>query len=383
MAVAVILIVAFSAPPQSHDGDSGRNSPQLSELKGETFRNRAEVESRINDELKSPRYKRLRTRLKEFDWELNRPDSSSNPGGNAPGWFRRFVRWLFGGGRGNNSAPAGPSSGGTGIAFGGLAGLFWPFVWGLLAVGLLIIIALLIKAAAVRNSDPNRKRIRVDADTEAIAPTTPPGEIPSDEYMHRALQFAEQGDHRRALRQLVLGGMSWIERAGLIRFRRGLTNRDYVRAVYRRVEQRQQFAGIILDFERVFFGRRDATAENFEEALASYRAAFGKAADPAKIAEEQQREREAEAERRRQELHREQNEKPAPTAAPQPTQRRLALPSEAVQATTEETELSDVFDELTGDAANSVVGSVDPEPPTGDQLPPSGPPPRRSDGGQQ
>jgi len=340
VAVALILIAAFA--PQSNDGVSDQPMPPLSELQGERFRERSEVRSKIREELQSPRYKRLRTRLKRFDWELNRSDTSKTRSGNPPGWFRRFLRWLFGGG-GNKTPTTVPSGSTPSIGFGGFAA-FWPVVWVVLGIGLLIIIAIVIKAAAVKNSDANRNRIRVDADTEAIAPTTPPGELPSDEYMHRAMQFAEQGDHRRALRQLVLGGMSWIERAGLIRFRLGLTNRDYVRAVYRRVEQRRQFAGIILDFERVFFGRRDATAENFEECLASYRNAFGEPADAAKIAAERARQREAEVARRREELRR--------GSASTGTQLAPPLPSSGSATATAQADPTDRSDHLAPEAGD-------------------------------
>ena len=160
-------------------------------------------------------------------------------------------------------------------------------VWCLLGIVLAVIVAYIIKSAAVRVGDESeRRRLAGQLDSDALQPSTPPGEIPSDEYMHRAIEFAREGDHRRALRQLVLGGMSWIERAGLIRFRKGLTNRDYVRAVYRREQQRRRFAGIILDFEKVYFGRRDASEDQFQECLADYKSAFGQPLDAETAARE-------------------------------------------------------------------------------------------------
>lgn len=346
MTIALILTTAIALQTSDKPSERpDRSLPQLSDMKGEQFRDRTEVRTRISEELQSPRYKRLRTRFKKFDWKRNRQVDNNTAGGN-PGWFRRILRWLFGTGRTRATPPGGGGQSGSNlpsVGFGGV-GAFWAIVWVLLGICLIIIIALVIKAAAVKNSDANKKRIRVSTEDDAIAPTTPPGEIPSDEYMHRALQLAEEGDHRRAIRQLVLGGMSWIERAGLIRFRRGLTNRDYIRAVYRRAEQRQQFAGIILDFERVFFGRRDATPENFEECLASYQNAFGQAPDAAKIAEERKRQQEAEAARRRDELRK--SAPPATTMAAS-----VARPPTRDSATaTVETGQPDFFDELAGEA---------------------------------
>ncbi|MFM7055580.1 MAG: hypothetical protein ACKO2P_01520 [Planctomycetota bacterium] len=63
--------------------------------------------------------------------------------------------------------------------------------------------------------------------------TAPPGELPAATYEGRARRYAADGNYRMAIRELLLGSMSWIERAGLIRYRRGLTNRDYVRCVCR------------------------------------------------------------------------------------------------------------------------------------------------------
>lgn len=171
--------------------------------------------------------------------------------------------------------PTSGSSTGSGFSLGSV-GIGTLIVWIILGILILILAAIIIRSAALRRSHGKGQSPTASAlDVDSIELNTPPGEIPADEYMHRAMQLANQGDHRRALRQLVLGGMSWIERAGLIRFRKGLTNRDYVRAVYRRAEQRKRFQGIVLNFEKVYFGRRTADEEQFEQCLERYRHAFG------------------------------------------------------------------------------------------------------------
>jgi hypothetical protein len=68
--------------------------------------------------------------------------------------------------------------------------------------------------------------------------------------------------------------MSWTERAGLIRYRQGLTNRDYLRAVRRRPPSREALAAIVGSFEQLYFGRRRATADGFSACLARYREGF-------------------------------------------------------------------------------------------------------------
>jgi len=108
----------------------------------------------------------------------------------------------------------------------------------------------------------------------ALSPRTPPGERPASVYLKRALSLAEAGDFRGALRQLLLGAMSWTERKNLIRFRQGLTNRDYLRALRRRPTQRQGLQAVVEEFEKVYFGRRPATAARFERVLPGYRHGF-------------------------------------------------------------------------------------------------------------
>jgi hypothetical protein len=113
----------------------------------------------------------------------------------------------------------------------------------------------------------------------AFDPSTPPGERPASVYLKRALALAEAGDFRGALRQLLLGAMSWTERRNLIRFRKGLTNRDYLRALRRRPTQHQGLQGVVVEFEKVYFGRRAATADRFQRVLPGYREGFEKEDD--------------------------------------------------------------------------------------------------------
>ena len=279
--LALIIIATLQTTaekPVANTTTPPSQSVELSEVH-ETFMDDTRVDRAFEDELNKPAYKRLRTKLKRFEMgEVEVPRIT------APGWWRRFWTWVGSWFKTGRTVPGG----GGGWTFGGFSG-GTVIVWVLVGILLAVIVAFIIKSASVRIADENeRKRVASDLDTDAIQPSTPPGEIPSDEYMHRAMELAREGDHRRALRQLVLGGMSWIERAGLIRFRKGLTNRDYVRAVYRREQQRKQFAGIILNFERVYFGRREASDEQFQKCLTEYKDAFGKMLDAETALKQQQ-----------------------------------------------------------------------------------------------
>jgi len=174
--------------------------------------------------------------------------------------------------------------GGAGAGGGGVGSL----ASGLLYLIVILAVAFLIGLIAWTIARHWKKKDADDLDDlldeEAIMPSTPPGEHPSAEYLHRAMALAEQGDHRGAIRQLLLGCMSWIERHGLIRYRKGLTNRDYLRAVYRRPTQREGMDGIITQFERIYFGRRDATADRFNRSLSGFQSGFEKDEGEAELA---------------------------------------------------------------------------------------------------
>jgi hypothetical protein len=149
----------------------------------------------------------------------------------------------------------------------------------LVLVGLVIaaLVGLLIWAIVKYSGDKDDDGKDADFGDEtglALSPRTPPGERPASVYLKRALSLAEAGDFRGALRQLLLGAMSWTERKNLIRFRQGLTNRDYLRALRRRPTQRQGLQAVVVEFEKVYFGRRPATAARFERVLPGYRHGF-------------------------------------------------------------------------------------------------------------
>ncbi|WP_339732417.1 DUF4129 domain-containing protein [uncultured Gimesia sp.] len=97
-------------------------------------------------------------------------------------------------------------------------------------------------------------------------------------YLERAKTIAQTGDYHNAIIQLIYGSMSFIERAGWIRFRKGLTYRDYLRAARPHGLPGDSFRQIIRTYEPLGFGRREATREHFESTLQYYESAFQKKA---------------------------------------------------------------------------------------------------------
>lgn len=105
-----------------------------------------------------------------------------------------------------------------------------------------------------------------------------PAESEVSIYLERAKALAQTGDYHNAIIQLIYGSMSYIERAGWIRFRKGLTYRDYLRAARPHGLPGDSFRQIIRTYEPLGFGRREATREHFENTLGYYESAFHKKA---------------------------------------------------------------------------------------------------------
>ena len=186
-----------------------------------------------------------------------------------------FFEWLFTPSNPNRTTTTRTSkpAGAAGTLTFGLSQIVL-YIAIIITLGILIwLIAMVVKSSDGRKRSMDRSFLNQDDDA-ILNPAIPPGELAASTYESRALRFAADGDFRSAIRELLLGSMSWIERAGLIRFRKGLTNRDYIRAVWRQTERRDAYFNTALEFEKVYFGRRDATQEMFQHCLASFRGAF-------------------------------------------------------------------------------------------------------------
>jgi hypothetical protein len=197
--------------------------------------------------------------------EFARLARGEEPSQNAPEWLLRFFRWLRrlfeGGDDGTEVEPSALP-----------AFLRVPILLGVL----LVVVLFLVKAL----SSARRRRSAAAEDASsaaaAAAPGSAPGEIDPEEYWRRALEHGGSGRYRDGIRELLLGAMSDAERRGSIRYRRGLTNRDYVYAL--RGPARLSFGSIASAFERVFFGRLEATPESYEECRREYQKSFRGAA---------------------------------------------------------------------------------------------------------
>jgi hypothetical protein len=204
------------------------------------------VKQALEATLSQPEFERLKAR-------------SENEAEDAPEWLQKFFRWLLTLFEGE--ATTEERAGST----------LPPFVrLPILAGVLFVVVFLLVKAL----SSARRRGRAPDEDSPGgtVLPSAAPSEIEPEEYWQRALEHGERRHFREGIRELLLGAMSATERRGAIRYRRGLTNRDYLHAT--RGPARLSFSSIASTFERVYFGRREATSEAFRDCCREYQKSF-------------------------------------------------------------------------------------------------------------
>ncbi len=183
-----------------------------------------------------------------------------------------FFSWIFSGLRSPTTPTTPASSSASDFNLLGFADLLTTLAIIAVVAILVVIIVMIIKSIDAKKQ---KKESLLSELADVLSDVvTPPGELAASTYETRAMSLAANEDFRGAIRELLLGSMSWIERAGLIRYRKGLTNRDYLRTVWRRQEKRHAFLTTASQFEYVYFGRRLPTSEMFEQCLASFRGAF-------------------------------------------------------------------------------------------------------------
>lgn len=149
---------------------------------------------------------------------------------------------------------------------------------GMLAIAVMIavIVILLVKSFQDRDSRLDQELTgTLQTDVGELEADHPPSEYPSDEYLRQAAQLARQGEFRQAVALVLLGAMSEVERRGFIRYRKGLTQRDYYRTVRRHDRIGPAYRNILRIYEPLGFGRRTAELQHYQTAVQSFTGGFG------------------------------------------------------------------------------------------------------------
>lgn len=157
-----------------------------------------------------------------------------------------------------------------------MAGLFKTL--GILAIAVMIVVIVILVVKSIQDRESRLEEEltgTLQNDVGELEADHPPSEYPSDEYLRRAAQFAKAGEFRQAVALVLLGAMSEVERRGFIRYRKGLTQRDYYRTVRRHESIGPAYRNILKTYEPLGFGRRTAELKHYQRAVKSFRGGFG------------------------------------------------------------------------------------------------------------
>lgn len=227
---------------------------EAAEEEGYRYQDETDIQAALEETLSQPEFAKLRAKPEE---------DRENSG--VPEWAERLYRWLVDLFGGEEEARDEAPSFAFGLQAAELATL--AFVTAIVGAILFFVVRSIVAASRRRTGTEEE-----GSPSRVFHAGAAPGEIAPDEYLRRALELGEGRRYKEALRELLLGAMSAIERRGLIRFRRGLTNRDYLDSV--RGPARQSFAQIASAFEHVYFGRRSATPAAFRDCCREYQKSF-------------------------------------------------------------------------------------------------------------
>lgn len=185
------------------------------------------------------------------------------------------------------------SSGGGGLLsdlFGGVVSLSVVLILAVVIGAIVALVVLGLRHWERTEKDGDKPNGDATSEDEP-EPLVTPGERPADAWLAAARASASAGRFDEALCDLLLGAMSHAERAGLIRPRRGLTYRDYLRAVPESSAWHGTLDRLIRSYAPVGFGRRPGTAAAFEAVVTPYEAAlFAEPPPSSSLAEEKGRE---------------------------------------------------------------------------------------------
>jgi hypothetical protein len=208
------------------------------------------IRDSVADVMSRPEFSRLRVE-----------PADSEEASESPRWLSRLLEWLaqfFD--SSETQSPSRPVSW-TGIEL---------VLYLMAALVVIAVIAFIFKSVVSARREKKLKSIEEEA--HVFRAGKAPGEDDPQSYWERAQILGDEKEFKRAIRELLLGAMSSLERRGVIRHRRGLTNRDYLRVA--RGAARDSLGTIVRNFDYVYFGRREATADGFEDCCREFQKGF-------------------------------------------------------------------------------------------------------------
>ncbi|MEZ6046126.1 MAG: DUF4129 domain-containing protein [Planctomycetaceae bacterium] len=159
------------------------------------------------------------------------------------------------------------------ISFEAFAGFFQLLAWAALAIAIVAVVWFIAKMIMAYEGRGVIKTELAEGQVDQQI-IVAPGETAVNQYLARARELAARGEFAQAIMMLVQGAMSDIERRNQIKFRRGLTAYDYLRAVRKNPPRHQALQHILRIYEPIGFGRRVANAEHFQISLTEFEGEF-------------------------------------------------------------------------------------------------------------
>ena len=170
----------------------------------------------------------------------------------------------------SKKAPAPAAGGGAGGGGGGAGGAFIAGIsaltWTILIALMLLLVAVLIWAMLRMNSQP--------ALEDEVAPTRSMAESikqlpfqldsPTGDFRQQAHAAYAAGDYQRAMNYLFSHVLVTLDQKGLIRLRRGKTNRQYLRELRSHQSIANYYQYVMVPFEASFFGDHELSKSEFE-----------------------------------------------------------------------------------------------------------------------
>ena len=193
--------------------------------------------------------------------------SGTGGGGGTTRRGNRTTAPASGGGGAAGAAGPGLSAGAT--ALGGAVGVLLTWVAGAVLVGLAgLLVWAIVRAIGEREQPPEESAAAAaggaGASPEAVAA------LPPDRLLGLAREHAAAGRFAEAVGTLLTGLTGRVEAAGLIRPRRGLTAREYLRAARPDPRLHPALDAVVRVYEPLGYGRRPGRAEHFARAEAAY-----------------------------------------------------------------------------------------------------------------
>ncbi|MCI0337712.1 MAG: DUF4129 domain-containing protein [Acidobacteria bacterium] len=143
--------------------------------------------------------------------------------------------------------------------------------------GFRILIVLIVLAASVFGAVQLIKRRRRNAEKEKEMREVLGELIAEDvtvaDLLESATEFAKQGDYRTAIRRVYIALLFELEQRGKLRLHRSKTNHDYLVALRSEREILPIFSIMTGTFEKIWYGQRRATEDEFEGYISRYQEA--------------------------------------------------------------------------------------------------------------